>query len=276
MYQAVEYLKENWFSLLLLAVAVGLGAALLIAYSRRGGWSLPLLLTGAALALLGLGGLVLPFDIALWAGAGAAAILFGMLLVVITTGSWWAPLGYVIGAVLFLTIGGICNAAVGVGLAEAGKTIISLEPTQPWWLLLLGLVPFLIWISYRSLAGLGPVRRWIAIGLRCALVIFLTLALAEVRLRHQNENITVLYLVDRSFSIPVEFDATVSPDANRIDRRTERVEEFINNTVQLRGPLHRGDRAGLILFRRRPRLELPPSNAPSFNFKMKDAASTVD
>ncbi|HEV3448362.1 MAG TPA: VWA domain-containing protein, partial [Gemmataceae bacterium] len=130
--------------------------------------------------------------------------------------------------------------------------------------------------SYRSLAGLGPVRRWIAIGLRCALVIFLTLALAEVRLRHQNENITVLYLVDRSFSIPVEFDSTVSPDANRIDRRTERVEQFINYTVENRGPLHRYDRAGLILFGRRPRLELPPSNAPAFNFKTKDAASTVD
>src|SRR5438445_212745 len=234
MYQAVEYLKENWFSLLLLAVAVSLGAALLIAYSRRGSWSLSLLLAGAAFAFLGLGGLVLPFDIALWSGAGAAAILFGMLLVVITTGSWWAPLGYVIGAALFLTIGGICNAAVGMGLAEAGKTVLSLEPTQPWWLLLLGLIPFIIWISYRSLAGLGPMRRWLAIGLRCALVLFLTLALAEVRLRHQNENITVMFLVDRSFSIPVEFDNSVSPDSNRLDRRTDRMEQFINNAVALR------------------------------------------
>ncbi|HEV3447096.1 MAG TPA: hypothetical protein VG099_20825, partial [Gemmataceae bacterium] len=183
MYQAIEYLKDNWFSLLLLAVAVGLGAALLIAYSRRRSWSLPLLLTGAAFALLGVGGLVLPFGISLWVGVGAAAILFAMLLVVITTGSWWAPLGYAIGAVLLLTLGGIGNAAIAAGLAEVGQIVLSLEPTQPWWLLLLGLIPFIILISYRSLAGLGPVRRWIAIGLRCALVIFLTLALAEVRLR---------------------------------------------------------------------------------------------
>src|SRR5437588_7720621 len=259
MYQAVEYLKENWFSLLLLAVAVSLGAALLIAYSRRGSWSLSLLLTGAAFAFLGLGGLVLPFDIALWSGAGAAAILFSMLLVVITTGSWWAPLGYGIGAALFLTIGGICNAAVGVGLAEAGKTIISLEPTQPWWLLLLGLIPVIIRLSYRSLAGLGPIRRWIAMGLRCLLILFLTLALAEVRIRHQNENVTVLFLVDRSLSIPEEFDPEAPVDSPRVDLRWERVEKFINEAVAQRGPQHKYDRAGLILFGRRPRVELPPS-----------------
>src|SRR5262249_39610046 len=60
------------------------------------------------------------------------------------------------------------------------------------------------------------------------------------------------------------------------DKRTERVEQFINDAVQLRGAGHKYDRAGLILFGRRPRLELPASNAPSFNFKMKDAASNVD
>src|SRR5260370_28356735 len=112
MYQALEYLKENWFSLLLLIVAISLGAPLLIAYSRRRSWSLPLLLTGAAFALLGVGGLVLPFSISLWVGAAAAAIFFGMLLVVITTGSWWAPLGYTIGAVLLLTLSRIGNAAI--------------------------------------------------------------------------------------------------------------------------------------------------------------------
>src|SRR5207302_536833 len=150
------------------------------------------------------------------------------------------------------------------------------EPTKPWWLLLLGLIPLIVFWSYRSLAGLGPVRRWIAIGLRSVLIFFLVLALAEVRLRHENENITVLFLVDRSYSIPEEYDPETKGDSNRIDRRWERVEKFINDTVALRGPEHKYDRAGLILFGRRPRLELPPSNAPLFNFHFKDAASTID
>ena len=36
---------------------------------------------------------------------------------------------------------------------------------RPWWLILLPLVlPPLVLFSFRSLAGLGRVRRWIAIG----------------------------------------------------------------------------------------------------------------
>src|SRR5207253_5239617 len=71
-------------------------------------------------------------------------------------------------------------------------------------------------------------------------------------------------------------DAEASPEANRIDRRSDRVEKFVNEAVRLRGPEHKFDRAGLILFGRRPRLELPPSNAPSFNFHFRDAASPID
>src|SRR5262249_56708233 len=137
----------------------------------------------------------------------------------------------------------------------AGKVVLSLEPTQPWWLLLLGFIPAIILLSHRSLAGLGPVRRWIAIGLRCALVLLLTLALAEVRLRHQNENITAMFLVDRSLSIPEEYDPEAPLDSPRVDLRWHRVEKFLNDAVALRGPEHKYDRAGLILFGRRPRLD---------------------
>src|SRR5262249_23669089 len=131
-------------------------------------------------------------------------------------------------------------------------------------------------LSYRSLAGLGPIRRWVAIALRCSLILLLALALAEVRIRHQNENITVLFLVDRSLSIPEEDDPEAPIDSPRMDLRLDRVEKFTNEAVALRGPQHKYDRAGLILFGRRPRLELPPSNAPVFNFRFKDAASSID
>jgi uncharacterized membrane protein len=276
MNQAWDFSVSHWFSLVLVAAALGIGAATLWVRRRRQTWSLPHILGASALALLAAGGLALPSDWGLWLGGAALTTLFVMLLIVILSGSWSAPLGYAAGALLLVALGGVGSDAVGEWLVDAGKLIASLEPTQPWWLLLLALLPLIFLMSYRSLAGLGPVRRWLAIGLRCALVVFLTLALAEVRIRHQNESTTVLFAVDRSLSIPEEYDADASSDTNRIDRRAERVEKFINDTVQLHGPGLKRDQAGLILFGLRPRLELPPSHAPAFNFKFKDAASNID
>jgi uncharacterized membrane protein len=269
----IDLLAEHGLSILLLATALVLGTSLLIVRRRRGAWSLPLLLLSSAFALVGAGGLALPFTWALWLAGAMLALLFVMLLLVITTGAWSAALGYGIGALLLLGLGGAGNHAVAQGLTEAGNLFVSLEPTQPWWLLLLGLIPLIVFLSYRSLAGLGPIRRWVAIALRSSLILFLTLALAEVRIRHQNENITVLFLVDRSLSIPEEYDPAASADSPRVDLRWDRVEKFLNETVALRGPQHKYDRAGLILFGRRPRLELPPSNAPLFNFHFKDASA---
>ena len=42
--------------------------------------------------------------------------------------------------------------------------------------------------------GLGPVRRWVALGLRCLLITLVALALAELRIKHQNDTVTVLFL----------------------------------------------------------------------------------
>jgi uncharacterized membrane protein len=289
MNQTQEFLTAHWFSLVLLAGALALGGAVLVLRRRRKVWSMPLLLAGAAVALMGAGGLASGFestvDIGGWTfslqwtlglGLAALAVFFGMLLVVIITGAWSAPLGYGVGALLIFGLGGTCADLLGQGLTETGKLLASLEATQPWWLVLLGFIPVIFYLSYRSLAGLGPVRRWMAIGLRSALILFLTLALAEVRIRHQNENITVLFLVDRSLSIPQEYDPADDPESPRVDRREERIERFINDVVQFRGPEHKYDRAGLILFGRRPRLEFPPSSAPSFNFRFRDASSNID
>src|SRR3954469_789698 len=172
----VNFLATHWFAALLLAVALVLGLFLL----RKRGTSAAfwLLLIGSAFALAGVGGLLVPEDWALWLTLGAAAALFVMLLVVVLTGRWWAPLGYGVGGLLLLGLGGLGADAAGSGLVEAAKVLASLEAIQPWWLLLLGLIPVIILLSFRSLSGLGPVRRCVAIGLRCALILFLTLALA--------------------------------------------------------------------------------------------------
>jgi uncharacterized membrane protein len=276
MHQALDFLAGSWLSLVLLLAALGLGARFAQRRWRASTKAWNHLRGSCACGLLALGGLFLPAAWGLWLGAAALVVLLGMLLTLILFSAWSALLGYIVAAFLLVSLGGTCAEAVQEGLTDAGRAVTSLEPTQPWWLLLIGLVPLLIVWSYRSLAGLGSVRRWLALGLRSALIILLALALAEVRLRHENENITTLFLVDRSLSIPEEFDAEASPEATRIDRRSERIEKFINEAVRLRGPEHKFDRAGLILFGRRPRLELPPSNAPSFNFHFRDAASPID
>lgn len=272
------FLATHWLAALLLALALGLGLAALIVQRRRRHWPVGLLFTAAAAALLAAGSLALPFTWGLWLASGAAALLFGAVLVLIVTGLWSVPLAYAAGVLLFLGLGGLGVRAAAQGATEAGKLLLSLEPVQPWWLLLLLLVPLIIRLSYRSLAGLGPVRRWVAIGLRCLLVIFLVLALAEVRVRHQDENMTVLFLVDRSLSIPEERDPEAPPESARalLDRRAERIERFINDSIEKRSSEHKRDRAGIIVFGRRPRLEFPPTDAPNVNFHFKDMASQID
>jgi uncharacterized membrane protein len=273
---AIEYLADHWLSASLIAFALLLGTVALIQRQRRRNWAWGWIVTSLILVLIGLGGLTIPYQVALWMGAGVLGACFLVTLVLIISGAWSVPLGLGLGALICLALGGICSAAVSKGLTDAWKTIISLEPTKPWWLLMLGFIPVVVVLSYRSLAGLGPIRKWIAIGLRSTLIFLLTLALAEVRLRHDNENTTVLFLVDRSFSIPEDPDPDISPESGHVDRRWQRVEKFINDAVELRGSEHKADKAGLILFGRRPRLELPPSNAPSFNWKFVDAASNID
>src|SRR5439155_10085994 len=91
------------------------------------------------------------------------------------------------------------------GLAETARLLLSLEPLEPVWLLLLLLVPWLIWYSWRRLAALGPGRRVLAIALRCLLLMLLAFALAEMHARHTEDRLTVLFLWDRSLSVPPEY-----------------------------------------------------------------------
>src|SRR6516162_8566583 len=266
-----DLLTEHWLSLVLLVFTLVLAMRACVVWMRRRRWQIAPCMLAASFLCLAIGELLIPAGWAFWIGVAALATLFVMTVVLVISGGWSAYLGYAAGAGILLGLGGTAVGPIGGWLAEAGKSLKGLEPTQPWWLLLLVFVPVVIWLSYRSLAGLGPVRRWLAIGLRCALIVLLTLALAEVRIRHQSENVTVFFVVDRSFSIPAEYDSAPSSETTRVDRRWERVEKFINEAVRQRGPDHKADRAGLILFGRRPRLELPASNAPSFNFRFKDA-----
>src|SRR5262249_50332942 len=155
--------------------------------------------------------------------------------------------------VLLLGLGTRWTGPLGFVLWEAVDTLRNIEVMQPAWLVLLLLVPLIVYLSSRRLSGLGIQRRRLAILLRCALVVLLVLALAEARLRRADQSTTVLFLVDRSLSIPEDWETT-GTGGRRVDHRWERIKRFVNESVEKRGPGAKWDRTGVIVFGKRPRL----------------------
>ncbi len=112
----------------------------------------------------------------------------------------------------------------------------------PWFLLLLAGLPLVWWFSYRRLAALGPVRRWVAILLRSLVLSAFILALAEIQAVRISERLTVIYLLDQSLSIPVA------------DR--QQMIRYVNAAIREH---RRGeDRAGVIVFGKDAAIEIPP------------------
>jgi len=112
----------------------------------------------------------------------------------------------------------------------------------PWYLLLLVLLPVLWWCSFRGLAGLGRVRRWVVLGVRTVVLLLLIAALAEIQMVRISDRLTVVYLLDQSLSIPPQ-------------RRAAMI-EYVNRAIQE----HRKDRdrVGVIVFGRDAAIEIPP------------------
>ena len=72
----------------------------------------------------------------------------------------------------------------------------------PGYLVLLALLPLLIAFSFRSLAGLGAIRRWIAIGMRCLVLASMIFALAGMQYIRKSDDLSVVFMIDRSRSVP--------------------------------------------------------------------------
>lgn len=261
-------LMPRWFGLALLGIGLMLALALLLVRWRRKDWSLPLIGTGAAFGLAGTGGLALPSDVGVWVASIGLVLVFFAFLWLIITSQWSPAAALLLGAAIAIGVGSWVTPSASEELLEFGQVLLKVEVVHPWWLLCLGFIPLVVLLSFRSLSGLGSFRRITAITLRSLLILFVTLALAEVRLTQPNEHVTVIFLVDRSLSVPPEYDPRADPESKegRIDYRWERVKKFINEAVEKRGDSHKRDKAAVIVFGRRPRLELPPSDAPRLNF----------
>src|SRR5262245_13996415 len=120
---------------------------------------------------------------------------------------------------------------------------------QPWWLLLLLLVPLLWIFSFKSLSGLGPYRRLFALLFRTVVFAMLVLALAGIQLQKISDRMTVIYLLDQSESIP------------KLTR--EAMMQYVMDDIEAHR--HKGsatgakeDKAGVIIFGREATIEYPP------------------
>jgi len=125
-----------------------------------------------------------------------------------------------------------------------GLGSLRLTFLRPWWLLLLPVIlPPLIVLSARSLAGLGRARRAFAIFLRTAVLGLIVAALADPQLVRRNEGLTTLFVIDASRSIPGDLQAPML--------------RFINDAISA----HRrpNDKAGVIAFGKDARVESPPA-----------------
>lgn len=113
---------------------------------------------------------------------------------------------------------------------------------HPWYLALLLVLPLMWWFSYRSLAGLGTVRRAVAIALRSLVFALIIAALAEANLVRTSERLTVIFLLDQSSSIPEEQKLAM------IDYTNEAIERYREEE----------NKTGVIVFGREAAIEIPP------------------
>jgi uncharacterized membrane protein len=120
---------------------------------------------------------------------------------------------------------------------------LSFTASNPWWLLLLPLIlPPLVFLSAKSLAGLGTVRRAMAILIRAIVITLIVLAMAEVQTVRRSERLATLFVLDVSQSVPNELKKPLLV--------------YISEATKKR---RKDDLAGLIVFAKSPMVETPPS-----------------
>jgi uncharacterized membrane protein/Mg-chelatase subunit ChlD len=133
----------------------------------------------------------------------------------------------------------------------------SISVGNPWWLILIPLVlPPLLWTSYKSLAGLGSIRRALAILFRTAVITLIVLALAELQTVRRTDRLATIFLLDVSNSVPRE--------------QQKAALDYVTEASKKR---RREDLAGVVVFGSEPRVEVPP--APS-EINLLGIESTID
>lgn len=117
---------------------------------------------------------------------------------------------------------------------------------EPEYLVLLVVLPLTWWMARKSLAGLPPARRVMALTLRLAIITLLVLACARMQFHSPAENVAVYFLLDWSDSIPnspADFRGDILRYVEEASRSDER---------------QAADRVGMIYFGADATCETPP------------------
>lgn len=111
----------------------------------------------------------------------------------------------------------------------------SISFENPWLLLWLLLIPALVFLSVRSLTGLERGRRILAIATRAIVTLLIVCCLAGIQYVRSNRDLTVIFAIDRSKSIPDDPDGGLQV----------RQENYIRQVAK---QMRKDDRLGIIAF----------------------------
>ncbi|MDB5355938.1 MAG: von Willebrand factor type domain protein [Phycisphaerales bacterium] len=125
-----------------------------------------------------------------------------------------------------------------------------------WWsaaLLFAGLGAIVVLLGMRSLNGLGAVRKWVAIGVRLAVLLLLVLILAGVRWQRKHTALEVWVLRD------------VSPSTDLVEKKDytgkslqDSIDDYLRESVKDKRK-QSDDRVGIISFTQRSQVDTMPS-----------------
>lgn len=108
-----------------------------------------------------------------------------------------------------------------------------------------------VWLGVRSLAGLGPVRRWVALGARLLVLLLVVLILAGARWQKVNRNVEVIVLRDVS-------DSTLNVVGYPARSLQQSIEEYLRGVEK--SPAKRpDDRIGVVSFDSRALIDAVPN-----------------
>ena len=130
-----------------------------------------------------------------------------------------------------------------------------------WWqalLLFAGCALPIVLLAVRSLAGLGPVRRWVALGARLLVLLLFVLILAGARWQRQNHDVEVMALRDISESTRnvKDFPGTSLQSA---------IDDYLKAASTDQQRVNRSDKIGVISFKEDALIDAPPEERLEFD-----------
>ena len=148
----------------------------------------------------------------------------------------------------------------------------------PWWVALLAMGlggAFVVLLGVRSLSGLGPVRKWVAIGVRLTVLLLFILILGGVRWTRQHKDVEIIVIQDASPSILNLREWPGKNARNEKEYRTLRqaIESYYRGLAQ--DPTKEaGDRIGMISFKESAKVDAMPNRELRVDARGIDAPGT--